>query len=107
MRYMMMLHTDENFTETDPPPKELFDRMGELVAELVKTGKLVSSGGLKHSSSGAQVRVSKNGKTTVTDGPFAEAKEVVGGFAIIEASSKAEAIEHARRFMELHRDTWN
>jgi hypothetical protein len=106
MRYMMMVHTDENFTNAGPPPKELFDRIGELAADLAKTGKLVSSGGLQHSSSGAQVRLSKNGKITVTDGPFAEAKEVVGGFAIIEASSKAEAIEHARRFMELHRDTW-
>jgi hypothetical protein len=106
MRYMMMLRSDENFTDAGPPPKELFDRMAVLVAETAKQGKLVSSGGLRHSSSGAQVRLSKNGKITVTDGPFSEAKEVIGGFAIIEASSKTEAIEHATRFMELHRDTW-
>ena len=106
MRYVMMLRCDENFTDAGPPPKELFDRMDEFVAETAKKGNLVSGGGLKHSSRGAEVRLSKNGKITVTDGPFSEAKEVIGGFAIIEASSKAEAIEHATRFMELHRDTW-
>jgi hypothetical protein len=106
MRFMMMVRSDENFTDAGPPPKELFERMAALVAETEKNGNLVSAGGLKHSSSGAQVRLSKNGKIMVTDGPFSEAKEVIGGFAIIEASSKAEAIEHATRFMELHRDTW-
>ena len=106
MRYMMMLRRDENSTDAGPPPKELFERMNAFGAEMAKKGSLVSTGRLKHSSSGAEVRLSKTGKITVTDGPFSEAKEVIGGFAIIDASSKAEAIEHATRFMELHRDTW-
>jgi hypothetical protein len=106
MRYLMMLRRDENFTDAGPPPKELLDRMAVFTAETAKNGNLVSVGRLAHSSRGAQVRLSKNGKITVTDGPFSEAKEVIGGFAIIEASSKAEAIELATRFMELHRDTW-
>lgn len=106
MRYMMMLRTDENFTDAGPPPKALFDRMDEYMAESTKAGTLVSTGGLWHTSRGAEVRLSKNGKISVKDGPFSEAKEVIGGFAIIEAKSKAEAIEHAKQFMELHRDTW-
>jgi hypothetical protein len=106
MRDMMMLRADENNTEAGPPPRELFERMDEFVAESVKSGSFVFGGGLQHTAKGAQVRLAKNGKITVVDGPFSEAKEVIGGFAIIEAKTKAEAIELATRFMELHRDTW-
>jgi hypothetical protein len=106
MKYMMMLHADENFTEAGPPPKELFERMDKFMEESTKAGSLVWAGGLMHTSKGAKVSLSKNGKISVVDGPFTEAKEVIGGFAVIEAKSKEAAIEHAKRFMELHRDTW-
>jgi hypothetical protein len=70
---------------------------------MAKAGILLQSGGLLPSSTGARVRVS-GGKLTVTDGPFAETKELIGGFAILEAASKEEAIRLAKEFMQLHLD---
>jgi len=83
----------------------LMDAIGELGIEAAKTGKMVSMGGLQHTSRGASVRVD-GGRLTVKDGPFSEAKEVIGGFTIMELPSKEAAIEEARRFMELHRKLW-
>jgi hypothetical protein len=105
MRYMMMVMGDENFRTSGPPPKELMDAIGQLGVEATKAGKMVSVGGLQHTSKGAKVRLN-GGKLTVTDGPFTEAKEVIGGFTIMELTSKEEAIEEARKFMELHRQLW-
>src|SRR5688572_14879295 len=102
MRYLMIVKGDENFGASGPPPKELMDAIGELMQEAVKSGKIVSMGGLQHSSKGASVR-STRGKLRVTDGPFTETKEVIGGFTIMELASKEEAIEEARKFVELHR----
>jgi hypothetical protein len=105
MRYMMIVKGDENFKASGPPPQELMEAIGQLGEAATKAGKMVSMGGLRHSSEGASVRV-KGGKLTVTDGPFSEAKEVIGGFTIMNLASKAEAIEEARKFMELHRKHW-
>lgn len=105
MRYMMIIKGDENFRASGPPPKELMDAIDKLGQEAAKTGKIVSFGGLRHSSDGATLRLS-NGKLTVKDGPFTEAKEVIGGFSIFNLDSKEEAIEEARKFMELHRQLW-
>lgn len=105
MRYLMIVRGDESFRASGPPPKELMDAIGELGIEAAKTGKIVSMGGLQPTSKGASVRLS-GGKLTVRDGPFSEAKEVIGGFTIMELASKAEAIEEARKFMELHRRLW-
>ena len=105
MRYLMIVKGDENFSAAGPPPKELMDAIDELIQEGVKSGKIVSMGGLQHSSKGASVRITR-GKLAVTDGPFTEAKEVIGGFTIMELASKEEAIDEARRFMELHRKHW-
>jgi hypothetical protein len=105
MRFMMIVKGDENFKASGPPPQELMEAIGELGIAAAKTGKMVSMGGLRHSSDGASVRL-KGGKLTVTDGPFSEAKEVIGGFTIMNLASKAEAIEEARKFMELHRKLW-
>jgi hypothetical protein len=74
--------------------------MGKLVEDGMKSGFLVATEGCLPSSFGARVRLSK-GKTMVTDGPFAESKEVVGGFAILKADSKEEAIELARQFLSV------
>ena len=76
--------------------------LGELIAEWSKTGAMVSAAGLKPTSQAARVRLAP-GKTVVTDGPFTEAKEVVGGFFLLEAPDKAAAVELTRRFVELHR----
>ena len=105
MRYLMIVKGDENFRASGPPPKELMDAIGELGIEAAKTGKMVSMGGLHHTSKGASVRL-EGGKLTVRDGPFTEAKEMIGGFTIMELPSKEAAIEEARKFMELHRRLW-
>ena len=76
-----------------------------MFASIGPTGKMVSMGGLFPSAKGARFRQTR-GKLVTTDGPFTEAKEVVGGFSIMELASKAEAIEEARKFMELHRKHW-
>jgi hypothetical protein len=101
----MIVKGDENFRASGPPPKELMDAIGELGIEAAKTGKIVSMGGLQHTSKGASVRIDR-GKLIVKDGPFTEAKEVIGGFTIMELASKDEAIAEARKFMELHRKLW-
>ena len=102
MRFMMMVKHGEN---QGAPPKELMDAIAEMSEQAVKNGAMVLSGGLAPLAASARVRVSQ-GKLITTDGPFAETKEVVGGFAIIEYNSRQEAIEGARHFMELHRKFW-
>ncbi len=102
MRFMVMVKTGEN---QGPPPKELMEAMAKRAEESGRAGALLQTGGLAPSLMGARVRVS-GGKLTVTDGPFTEAKEVVGGYAVVEARSKEEAIEGARWLMQLHIDYW-
>lgn len=86
--------------EKGPPTQEEMARMGKLVEESMKAGFLVATEGCMPSPSGARVRLSNN-KITVTDGPFTESKEVIGGFAILKANSKEEAIEMARQFLQV------
>lgn len=83
-----------------PPTQEEMCNMGKLVEEAMKAGWLLSTEGCLPTSTGARVRLAE-GKVTVTDGPFAEVKEVVGGFAIIQANSKQEAIEHTKYFLQV------
>lgn len=99
MRYMMMIKACEGV----PPSPELFAAIDKFSREMSAAGVLLETGGLAPSANGARVRLS-GGRVTVTDGPFAETKEVIGGFAIIEAPSRADAIDNARRFMQLHAD---
>jgi hypothetical protein len=104
MRYLTFIRHPESYREAGPPAA-LMEAMGRYVEQSFKNGTLVDTGGLLPSKEGARVRLSK-GKITVTDGPFSEAKEVIGGWAILNASSKAEAIRLATEFMELHREHW-
>jgi hypothetical protein len=86
-----------------PPSKAFLEAMGQLTQDAAKAGcVMVEAEGLLATSMGARVRLA-NSKVTVMDGPFAEAKEVVGGYAIFEVNSKAEMVEWTRRFMDLHR----
>jgi hypothetical protein len=85
--------------EGAPPTQEEIARMGKLIEEAMKAGWLLSTEGCLPSALGARVRLS-DGKFTVTDGPFTEAKELIGGFAIIQANSKQEAIEHTKYFLQ-------
>jgi len=103
MRFMMIHKADANTESMGPPPPELMAALGQLIGEFMAAGKLVSSEGLMPSAMGARVDVG-GGKTIVRDGPFAEAKELIGGFAIIDVADKAEAVELARRWMQIHAD---
>jgi hypothetical protein len=105
MRYMFIVKGDENMDRSGPPAPALMEAIDKLIREETASGKLVSFGGLRHTSEGGRVR-SKGGKLTTTDGPFTEAKEVIGGFSIYELGSKAEAMAEAEKFMELHRRHW-
>jgi hypothetical protein len=76
------------------------ERMMALIDEGMKSGKLVATEGCLPSEKGARVRLS-NDKFSVTDGPFAESKEIIGGFALIEVKSKEEAIEYTKKFLQV------
>ena len=102
MRFMMIVKHAE---KQGPPTKALMDAIAKLAEEETKEGRMIGGGGLAPTALGARVRLS-GGRVTVTDGPFAETKEVVGGYAQFELKSKEEAIESAVRFMELHKKHW-
>jgi hypothetical protein len=105
MRFMMIYKpADRASAESGvPPTQEEMAKMGKLIDDMAKAGALLATDGLKPSSKGVRVRLS-GAKLTVTDGPFTEAKEVIAGFAIVRVSSKAEAVEWARRFLEVAGD---
>ena len=100
MRFLTIYRAVE--TNAPPTPEEMAN-MGKLIEDMTKAGTLISAEGCQHSSQGARVRQTK-GKVTVSDGPFAEAKEVIGGFAILEAKSLAEAKELTKRFLAVAGD---
>jgi hypothetical protein len=102
MRFMMIVKHAET---QGLPPQELMDAIGKLAEQETKAGTMLGSGGLGPTSLGARVRLS-GGKVSVTDGPFTETNEVVGGYAEFELKSKQDAIESAVRFMELHKKHW-
>ncbi|HEY6091362.1 MAG TPA: YciI family protein [Gemmatimonadales bacterium] len=101
MRYMTIVRTREG----QVPPPALLEKIDKLAAEMVDKGVWVGAGGLGPTAAGARLRLA-NGKITVKDGPFSEAKEVVGGYAIFDVASKQEALEWARRFLETHIGLW-
>ena len=102
MRYMTIVKAAEPFRM---PPPVLLEAIGKLADEATKAGVFVETAGLAPTSEGTRVRLS-NGKISVTDGPFTEAKEVVGGYAIFDVKSKDEVMDWTRRFMELHKKHW-
>ena len=104
MRYMMFIKHTEDY-RMEEVPQSLFAAMGEFVQESFKNGSLIDTAGLQPAAKGKRVRLA-GGKITVIDGPFAESKEVVGGYALVEAKSNDEALALATRFMDLHRVHW-
>ena len=104
MKYLTFIRHSESYRES-APPQALMEAMGRFVQQSLKDGTLVDTGGLLPSKDGARVRLAR-GKITVTDGPFTETKEVIGGWAILRVDSRAEAIRIATEFMELHREYW-
>ena len=101
MRFLMTVMGNEAYECGTPPPQALYEAMDEYMAKTIREGVLISAGGLAPSSQGAKLRA-RSGRIAVLDGPFAEAKEVVGGYAFIEAPSKADAIRMATEFIEVH-----
>jgi hypothetical protein len=104
MKYLAFIRAAESFREGGPPPA-LMEAMGRFVQKSLQDGSLVDTGGLLPSKDGFRVRLAKRA-VTVIDGPFTESKEVIGGWAILEAASKADALRIAEGFMELHRTYW-
>jgi hypothetical protein len=105
MRFLSMIRIDE--TTGQVPSEQLMADMGRLIEELARSGQLVSTAGLRPSSEGVRVRLHRGGRLTAVDGPFTESKEVIGGYAVLEAQSKAEAVELTRRFLEVHGTEWD
>ena len=104
MRYMMFIKHTEDYRNAVVPPS-LYVEMGQFIEEATKNGNFISGAGLQPTDVGARVQL-KGGKISVTDGPFIESKEIVGGYAIMDAASREEAMGLAQRFMELHLKHW-
>ena len=100
---MMLVKGDKDYERGAPPPPALMAAIGALGAEMTKSGKLLEMGGLAPSAAGALLDL-EGGAIRVTDGPFAESKEVIGGYAIMQADSRKEAVELGRRFLQVHAD---
>ena len=104
MKFMLMIKGDAAYEAGQPPNPELMAAMGPYIEKMAQSGILVETGGLSPTSRGARLTVA-NGTFTVTDGPFTEAKEVIGGYAIVEVASKEQALAVSREFLQLHVDT--
>jgi hypothetical protein len=105
MRFLSMIRIDE--TTGQAPTEQLMADMGQLIEELTRSGQLVSTAGLRPTSEGVRVRLHRGGRLSVIDGPFTETKEVIGGYALLEAQSKAEAVELTKRFLKVHGTDWD
>jgi len=104
MKYLTFIRCSESY-RASPPPAALLEAMGAFVEKALKDGTLVDTGGLLPSKDGLRVRL-VNGRISVTDGPFTETKEVIGGWAVLRTETRAEVVRIATEFMELHRKHW-
>ena len=102
MRLLSLIRVDERSGQA--PSEQLMRDMGQLIEELTRSGARVSTAGLRPTREGARVRLRRGGALSVTDGPFTETKEVIGGFAILNYDSHEAAIEGAKRVMKIHAD---
>ena len=103
MRFLSMIRVEET---GQIPSEKLMQDMGKLIDEMISEGSLISTAGLRPSSEGVRVR-SRFGMLSRTDGPFTESKEVIGGYAMLEAKSMQEAIALTERFLRIHGTEWN
>jgi hypothetical protein len=100
MRFLLMHKIDESRPDAYNPSPEFMAKMGQFIGEVAQSGALLAADGLTHSANGARIVV-RNGRRDVIDGPFTEAKEVIGGYAIVDLRSKEEAVELGSRFAAL------
>jgi hypothetical protein len=100
VRYLGYTLANEAETPTEPPRPELFEEMGKFVEEAVNAGVIVATGGIAPTAEGARVSL-KDGQFSVVDGPFTEAKELVGGWALMECRDMGEAVEWTKRFLSV------
>jgi hypothetical protein len=103
MRFMMIVKADRQYEACVPPTPALLVAVGKHAEKLTRAGVLLTAEGLVPTVKGARVHV-ENGEIRVTDGPFTESKEIIGGWAIVRAASKDEAIEIGKEFMKIHAD---
>jgi hypothetical protein len=104
MRFLSMIRIDENKGQV--PSEQLMNDMDKLIEEMTRERVLIHTAGLRPTAEGVRVRL-RGGKLSTVDGPFAETKEVIGGFAILEASSMKEAVELTKRFLRIHGEEWD
>jgi hypothetical protein len=103
MRFLSMIRVNERAGQV--PSEQLMSDMGKLIEEMTRAGTLVHTAGLRPTAEGRRIRLRK-GQLSTVDGPFTETKEVIGGFAIVEAPSMAAATELTKRFLLIHGDAW-
>ncbi|MYW68332.1 transcriptional regulator [Streptomyces sp. SID8379] len=104
-RYISIIRIDETTRPAEGPSPELEQRMGELLEEITKAGVMLDTAGLLPDDQGKRVRW-EGGKTSVTDGPFTESKEVIGGYALMQCKDLAEAVEWSKKFLQVHEEHW-
>ena len=103
MRYLMMVMGNADYEAGKPPSEKLMQAMGEFIGKSVQAGQFVDGGGLLPSSHAFKARA-RDGKISFTDGPFAEAKEIIGGYSIVELPDDATAREMVKQFIQVHID---
>jgi hypothetical protein len=105
MRYLMLIELDPSLMPADGPDQRLMDDMNALIEEMTKAGVLLDTAGLHPRAEGVRLEQA-GGKQRVIDGPFIEAKEVIGGYSLIQVKSQDEAAEWAKRFLAVHGPEW-
>lgn len=103
MRFLSMIRVNESAGQV--PSEQLMHDMGKLIDEMTRAGALIRTAGLRPTKEGRRVRLHK-GQLSTVDGPFTETKEVIGGFAILEAPSMEAATQLTKRFLQIHGDAW-
>ncbi|MFE1589823.1 YciI family protein [Streptomyces sp. NPDC059402] len=104
-RYLSLIRIEETDTPAGGPSPELIQRMEKLMDEMTKAGVLLDTAGLTPTAQGTRVHY-EGGRISVTDGPFTESKEVIGGYSLLQAKDKAEAVEWTKRFLKVHEEHW-
>jgi hypothetical protein len=101
MRFLMVHRLDESDPAAWNPSPEFIERMGAMAKDWTERGILITAEGVLPSATGAKVRKPRGAAITATDGPFTEAKEVIGGFALVNATDRAQAVEYAKEYAAL------